>query len=255
MDADKLKLQSLTNRELIDRCQKLQDELEQAVASEKYTWEALVDTSQKLQVYSASIKAAISSLLNYDIFWDAANQHEFHTTINASIDQVSELVNLIALQSRLEAGSLEFKLESHLLQEILSIVQADTSKRYPTLELKTDFPKEGNLVLVDYVYFSLALDLLLSVCASKLINSGLRIEAEEDIVQWRVKLEGINPSILDVFRMKIQSNKHSYGIDALSTDNILRLHIAMDIMNLQRIKFEILEGSQGISMLVPFYKE
>ena len=100
----------------------LRRQLAEFRARNRAMWSLLAEISQKLQASSTSIKAAVSSLLDYDIFWDGSTQHEFLETIDESVDQGSNLIMLMMLAFRSEADSLEMKPEPHALQEILSTV-------------------------------------------------------------------------------------------------------------------------------------
>ena len=96
----------LSYDELLQQNQALLHKVEEFQEQENYIWNLYADTSRKLQVYSASIKAAVSSLLNYDIFWDSKNQHEFLETIDRSANQVSEMIVLLTLAFRAQANNL-----------------------------------------------------------------------------------------------------------------------------------------------------
>lgn len=251
MEAYEPKVPPPTYQDLLEQNQALRNEL----AREKNIWETLVETSRKLQGSSASIKAAVSSLLNYDIFWDGSNEHEFHTTINNSIDQVSELVKLVTLQSRLKAGALEFKLESNFLPEILSVVQANSARNYPGSDLKISFPEEGSLVEVDYAYLILALDLLISVFVSFPIPEGLRIEADEEEDAWHITVMGGNQAVIDGMRLLTRPNIGPDEYHLLSPENILKLRIACGIMDLQKITYGFSEDSSEMSIVLPVYNQ
>jgi hypothetical protein len=238
-----------TYQELLEQNEELRNEL----TYEKNIWATLVETSRKLQVSSSSIKAAVSSLLNYDIFWDKANEHEFHATINSSIDQMSELVKLVTLQSRLEAGALEFKFESNFLPEILSAVQVNVAKHYPTPGLKVSLPGEGSLVEVDYAYLTIALDLLLSVVISKQVAEGLQIDVREREDDWYVLLSGVNKDIIHILRLLTHSISRPDDYFFLPADDILKLRIALGIMKLQKIRFEFAEGPDQFSLILPIF--
>ena len=108
----------LSYDELLQQNRALRSEVETLNRQSVYLLGVYAETSRKLQLYSASIKAAVSSLLNYDIFWDNANQHEFLETINSSVNQVSELI-VLTLAFRGEAGSLVLKRDPQVFQEIL----------------------------------------------------------------------------------------------------------------------------------------
>ena len=44
-------------------------------ALDQAMWSLVVQLSRKMQVSSASIKAGVSSLMDYNIFWDSPTQH------------------------------------------------------------------------------------------------------------------------------------------------------------------------------------
>ena len=83
-------------------------------------WNLVSDISQGLQFSFASIKAAISSLLGGDIFWDQATQHEFMQTIDNSVDELSNLTAVMTVAMRIESQTLTIHREPNSLQEILS---------------------------------------------------------------------------------------------------------------------------------------
>jgi K+-sensing histidine kinase KdpD len=249
------KSQSLTNIELVNEIQELRQELDKYSEQNKYLWKTFVDTSRRLQVTTSSIKAAVTSLLMYDIFWDGANQHEFLATINTSIDQASELVKLVVLCSRLQAGELELKCEPHLLQEILSVLKIEISRRYPNLLGEMHLPEEGRLVNVDYEYFKLALEMLLSLYFSRVVGTQIHIEAEAISENWLVKLNGVDPEITSLIRSMANCKTNPQNSNTLSTENILRLHIICEILHYQNITFDFPEKLDAIKLVIPIYGE
>jgi K+-sensing histidine kinase KdpD len=249
----KLGSNSPPNEEQFKKNQSLhQDQLS---AKDKFLWKTMVDTSQRLQVTTSSIKAAVTSLLMYDIFWDEANQHEFLATINTSVDQVSELVKLIVLSSRIQAGELDLKCEPHLLQEILSVLRIEISKRYPNLLGNVNFPVDGKLVKVDYEYFKFALEMLLSLFNIKPDGKKIIIDVEEKTDCWLVKLKGVDPIITKMIHLVTQCVTKPQTSKKMSAENILQLHIVCEIMQFQKIKIEVSEKFEVITLVVPSYGE
>ena len=59
--------------ELQMQVSELKQKLDEANVLNQAMWSLLVDISKRLQLSSAAIKAAVSSLLDYDIFWDGLN--------------------------------------------------------------------------------------------------------------------------------------------------------------------------------------
>ncbi len=97
----------------------LRQEIKEIKAIHQNVWELLVIISRGLQISSASVKAAVTSLLNNDILWDISTQYEFLQTIENSTDNLSDLVMLVSLVSRLQVDKIQLRLEPQHLQEIL----------------------------------------------------------------------------------------------------------------------------------------
>jgi hypothetical protein len=235
----------LTYDQLLQQNQTLLAQVEELQKQQFYTWEIYAETSRKLQVYSASIKAAVSSLLNYDIFWDSANQHEFLETINSSVSQVSELIVLLTLAFRTEAGSLELKRDPHMLQEILSVAQASAFLKFPGIGLDISFPREGKMVLVDYEYLTKALLLIFEVIYTRNPTEYILIQASEGDSSWSLDFSGFDPQIMETIHQMHYCRTEPLSINFLSAENILRLHIACEVANLQDISIEFLDQAQS----------
>ncbi len=208
--------------------------------TEKYSlWTMLAGTSRRLQMSSAAIKAAVSSLLNYDIFWDGANQHEFLKTIDASVDQASRLVKLLALAFSLEAGSLDLKREPQVIQEIISVVQDHTAVRLPNLGFGVILPQAGMPVLVNYEYLMMALEYLVEAIEQMGIHR-IGIQAVEEPNRWILQFEGLDAPSLQIIQAA-WSDAAGRGSTAplISSEQLLRLHVVHQILKLQEITFEL----------------
>lgn len=232
----------LSYAELLQQNRTLRQEIEALNQQSVYLWGVYAETSRKLQIYSASIKAAVSSLLNRDIFWDGANQLEFLTTINASVNQVSDLTILLTLAFRAEAGSLILRREPQALQEILSMAQASAQAKFPDLRLQVTCPQEGSMALVDYEYFSKALLLLFEVLSAQKYSEQISITASETGTEWQLDFVGIIPELMKIFQQMHQCKTQPESSDFLSTENILRLQIICEVLHLQDISVNILEA-------------
>jgi hypothetical protein len=219
----------------------LRQEIENLRAQEPRNWSLFADASRKMQIYSASIKAAVSSLLNYDIFWDHANQHEFLETIDSSVNQVSEMIGLLTLAFRAQANSLVLSRDAHLLQEILSISQQNLAKRFPDMHLEVSFPADGKPVIVDYEYLSKVFQLLFEVFYSRNHLSEIRVVAREYEHGWNLDFIGLDVQmtqiILQMHHCRTQPDTGEY----LLPDNILKLHLVCEILHLHDISVATLE--------------
>jgi len=249
LDNDSPMKETLSYDELLKQNQSLRNEIATLSSQEDYTWDLFAETSRKLQVYSASIKAAVSSLLNYDIFWDSANQHEFLETINSSVNQVSELIVLLTLAFRGQAGSLVLKKDKQTLQEILSVAQTNALRKWPDIRLEVSFPPEGNPVLVDYEYLTKALLLLYEVFFARGCSEQIRVAASETTACWVLDITGIDSPVIDAIDQMYHCKTQPTAIDFLSSENILRLHITCEILHLQEISVDVLEGLEQPRML------
>ena len=236
----------------------LKNELERVTATREYIWVLFVEASRRLQVSSASIKAAVSSLLNYEIFWDPANQHEFLQTIDSSVDKVTRLVMILSLAFRAEADSLELKSEPQSLQEILAVVQAGVAARHPKLQARFYLPKEGKPVMVDYEYLTMAFSLLFELLESGQKIKNLRVQAVENPHNWSLDITGVDDTALDLIQ-----NMHACKTDLNVTskylylpEHVLGLHVACEIFHLQEIDLVAVANPDGdpvLRLIVPAF--
>jgi hypothetical protein len=246
---------TLSYKELYQQTVDLRHELADFKTKQRMVLALFVDASRKLQISSASIKAAVSSLLNYDIFWDGANQHEFLTTIDASVDQVAKLTSLLVLAVRSEEGSLELKREPHDLQEIISVVQDSGTVSFPKLVLEISLPQEGKPALVDYEYLTTALELLCEVFEARLRSPFVRLQAIEEQNRWLLDFDGIDSTLMQQIELSLDWQVDDLpAANALPLDYLLRLYIVRQIVRLQGIEVEALTSSSGertLRLLVP----
>lgn len=161
-------------------------------AAERDFWTMMADVSQSLQMSSASIKAAITSLLDNTIIWDRSVQHEFMVSINESIDRSFPLIAAMTLAMKSEGGALDWVIERCSIQEILSRVVDALKRDGVETPITLSLPDEGKPVLVDYDYLRIALKMLLDALfnANGARPIALHIRAEEDVSHWRVYFEG-----------------------------------------------------------------
>lgn len=229
----------------------LRNELDKATSPREDVWMLFVEASRRLQISSASIKAAVSSLLNYEIFWDPANQHEFLETIDSSVDKLTRLVMILSLAFRAEAGSLELKPEPQSLQEILAVVQGSIAARHPKLKARFYLPKEGMPVMVDYEYLTIAMGLLFELFDADQKNKHVQVQAIENPQSWYLDISGMDRITLDLIQTMYacktdlkMSSKHLY-----LPEHILGLHVACEIIHLQEIDLAAVAHPDGTSVL------
>lgn len=170
----------------------LQREVDELKAARRALGGILVTLSRGLQSSTASIKAAVSSLLNHDIFWDPANQHEFLQAIDNSVGQMAQLAYLLAVTSRIDAEALDLRPEEYALQEIVMVARARTLTRWPQLTLDVSLAESGRPIRADFEYLTLALSLLLEVAAGRPNCRGVSVDAHEQPDGWRLALNDVD---------------------------------------------------------------
>jgi hypothetical protein len=248
-NSEQLKPDSLSYDELLQQNSILRHELEEFRSQESLLWNMFAETSRKFQVYSASIKAAVSSLLDHNIFWDAANQHEFLRTIDSSVDQVSEITALITLAFLARANNLVLSSDFHMIQEILSSSQSVVTKKIPGIMLEITFPLEGQPVFVDYEYLSKALVLLYEVLFTQLPSQPVRIVASEREGVWVLDFFGVSSLMLKIIEQMHLCKIQPQSNEILSAENILKLHLMCEILHLQQISANVVEVAEQAPIL------
>jgi signal transduction histidine kinase len=218
----------------------------------------LVEISRKLQISSASIKAAVSSMLALDFFWDESTQHEFLETIDDSVDQISGLIRLVTLAFRSEIGELELTLEPHSLPEILTAVSDEVSSLISKVEVEASPPEAEKPVLVDYEYLKVGLKLLFEgIFQVKESDEVLRVRSSETDTSWDLYIEDIDESVINHVINIIDCVEDSMAQeDGLLPESVLKIFVAHQLFHLQDIQIIPLKGHNGsgsIQIVLPFY--
>ena len=242
---------SLSRNELIDQNLILRGKLNEIQMDHDSIWWLFVDISRRLQNSSASVKAAVTSLINHDIFWDVSTQFEFLQTIDHSVDDVSNLAMMVSLASRLRASKLNLRRETQLLQEILSVLDEDFRKRAKNIDLNIIFPAEGMPVYVDYEYLMIALGLLFEGIAV-LDHTHYKIDviAKETPADWVLEIQDIPSSIYNLV-CEISNNFSEEFIKSehISAEKALMIYNAYHIFRLQEIKLNACEDDKAAPVL------
>ncbi|PIE80396.1 MAG: hypothetical protein CSA11_07960 [Chloroflexi bacterium] len=223
--------------QLKNQVQALEEELAQLHSNNQIIWGLLVQIGNRLQRSSTAIKTAVSSLLDYDIFWDEATQYEFLQAIDNSNDELANFIVLITLAFRSQSQTLEINIEPNVLQEILATLQISLAKNNPQIQFDIRYPSVGRPALVDYHYLLLALSLVAEVILSeekeKVVFSVI---ATEDIEYWRLQLSHQNSSLINIIRQFLeQADDIASIVDKILPENALKLMTACRILHLQRI--------------------
>lgn len=247
--SEKSKQESFSYEELLQQNRALRHELEQFRIQESFIWNLFAETSRKFQVYSASIKAAVTSLLDHDIFWDAANQHEFLQTIDRSVNQVSEMTSLITLAFLSQANNLILSHDFHMIQEILSAAQIIATKKMPDIRMDISYPRDGQPVFVDYEYLTKALVWLCEVLFAQSPAPVIHVVAKESDNSWALEITGATSSTLEIIEKLHQPTAQPKSNGVMSAENVLRLYVMCEILHLQQISVDVHRDLQTAPIL------
>ena len=210
-------------------------------APEAAIWKMLAETSQSLQMLSASIKAAVSSLLDNTIIWDRTAQHDFMVSINESIDRSFPLIVAMTLAMKSKGGTLEWIIEPCSIQEIISRV-ADTLEREGVeAKISLSLPAGGKPVLVDYDYLRIALKMLIEALLSATATGpiSLQISAIEEPAHWQIHVAGEftdRAAKLIHWLGSTREEAASFPKD-IQSEIMVRAFTAIQILNQQDIEF------------------
>jgi hypothetical protein len=225
--------------------------------SESMLWTLFADICQRLQVSSASIKAATSSLVDNSIIWDQSAQHEFVQSIDKTIDHISSISVVMTLAMKSANGRLTLILEPSSIQEILSRLANVLTRDMPKLSVTLDLPVGGKAALVDYDYLRIALRLLLEalMTSSSVPLEHLHIRAVE-AEQWQIYFEGeFAGAATDLIARLSTVPPQVLLAEGIQPEAMLKAHTTSHILQQQHIGFSSVEtaASPGIFMLsIPF---
>lgn len=230
--------------------QDLQGQLSELESRAKAFWELLILIGSRLQLSSTSIKMAVSSLLDYDIFWDPSTSYEFLQVIDTSTDRTADLVVLLTLAFRSESKSLEISTEPQIIQEVLESLNKRISKRDIEARLVVDYPPDGKPALVDYQYLIVALSLLFEVVNSETNNlEELVFQVSETPENWQLRIGDLDAQMVDIIKHFLSCpNSFEEFAGQLVPENELKLMVACRILRLQEIELVKAPSGQGNSL-------
>jgi len=248
-----------SEEELQDQIALLQKDLAKAKANNQALWMLLDEISERIQISLAGIKAAVTSLLDYDILWDGATKHDFLEIIEDNVDMVSKKIVLFTIASKNQTDKLELVLEPNSIEEILSHVVDVLMGEYPACNMDLVIAENGKPILVDFEYMSMALILLLEIFVE--IHSDheeCRIEVDQFDDRWIIKILGLSQEFKDLFSDLPQDlTCDQVGKSPIIPTNKLKLFILDKLLKPQHICMEI--GEKGdvcfIQLLIPMVAE
>jgi hypothetical protein len=214
----------------------------QAKVNESLVWTMFADISQNLQVSSASIKAAISSLLDTSIIWDRSTQYEFMQSIDKSVDRVASLMAVMTLAMKTVSGQLEPVREPSNVLEILSRVADGLAKEGANVFIMVTPPGTIKWVLVDYEYLRIALTLLLQVLITTSQNAPeaiqIKVEEKESHVQITITGDFSGPATRLIAWLQTWQPPPLPPSRGINSEVMLKVFTATQLLRLQDIEID-----------------
>jgi two-component system sensor histidine kinase KdpD len=149
----------------------------------------LSSVSHELRSPLATIKAAITSLMNEQVAWQSGARQELLTAVDEETDLLNRLVGNILDMSRIETGALQPDRQWNILSEIVEGVAGRMHRPLKDHRLKIDIPDDLPLVPVDYIQLEQVFTNLLSNSA-KYAPKGTTIELLAELSKTRDELPG-----------------------------------------------------------------
>jgi len=237
----------------------LRRRLERSEAKIRALWFLLEEITDRMQVSSAGIKAAVTSLLDYDIVWDGATEHDFLEIINNNVDDVSREVMLITLASKIETGQLELVPEPNSIQEIISNVIDIVSNEFSECTFEVDISAQDMPIFVDFDYTVMALLFLFEFILEK--DNGLdlcKINIKEVNNDYMIQISNVNKTVRDlIFEIEEELTEGLMWRNELKSSHKLKLFVLGSICDTQNIQISTHEADDSweIHVAVPVVQE
>lgn len=250
MNQSQHRLEVELNR-LREENEQVKAQYQQCLDFDRLNWHLSMTMNTKLQLSSTSIKAAVSSLLDRNIFWEVSAQQEFLETIRQSIDQISDRLFQMALVNLLHAGSLDVSLKFYVLHELMREVQERSAQTSGKDLHYQDFVAKGSLVFVDYRCFVHALSILFSIVNA---DGALSLSLDSESRHYVLSLSNLPDSVLSVVQSIIQKKWEADSLyHDLPAEKVYGLILVVRLLEYQGIHL-LLDMSQpkGMRIEIPF---
>ena len=198
----------------------------------------LEEITDRMQISSAGIKAAVTSLLDYDIVWDGTTEHDFLEIINNNVDIVSREIMLITLASKIETGQLELVPEPNAIEEIISNVVDILASKDPDCQMEVDIISNNKPVFVDFDYMVMALLFLLEFIAEmKGGAEACRMGVNEVGSDSVIRISGINHEIRTLIsRLEDDLTEGLIWKNSLKSTDKLKLFVLGNLLSVQNVE-------------------
>jgi len=205
----------------------------------------------KIQLNTTSIKAAISSLLDRNIFWDVSSQQEFLETISHSVDHISDRMFNIAVANRLRGGSLDVNRKLYELHELMSAVVEQYSVLSGKRLVFRDEVPYGSLAFVDYRYFVHAFSTLFLIIG---VDLEIKLSIDAHSEHYLLEMSGISKSVFSILDSILKEEWTAEPLyHDLSAEMIFELMLVVRLLNFQGIQSNLLcTNPKGVRFTIPF---
>jgi two-component system sensor histidine kinase KdpD len=113
----------------------------------------LSSVSHDLRTPLATIKAAVTSLLQRDVQWDEEAMLDQLNAINEESDRLNQIIGNLLSMSRIEAGALRLQKREYALSEVINSILSRLAPRTQSHTVHVAIPPDLPLVPLDYVSF------------------------------------------------------------------------------------------------------
>src|SRR5207302_4238590 len=113
----------------------------------------LSSVSHDLRTPLATIKAAVTSLLQRDVQWDEEALVDQLNAINEESDRLNQVIGNLLSMSRIESGAVQLEKREYALQEVIRSVLRRLAPRLQAHPLTLDLPAALRSVPLDYAAF------------------------------------------------------------------------------------------------------
>ncbi|MEJ5201493.1 MAG: hypothetical protein WHV66_04600 [Anaerolineales bacterium] len=200
-------------------------------------WSILERMIQRVYMSFATIKTAVSSLLDFEILWGDNSKLEFLKAIDIGVNQASNTIKLLMLLVLLKENKTTLNQELHLIQEIVSAAYKRVKSDYSEISVKLDLQDQGDPIFVDYEYTVTGIELFIEFFG-EIGFSNVEIFGKEIKDNWIVLIGGPSEnSAIKTLQNLLETNANLENIlEFVSADCLLKFLIAHRVLTIQNIR-------------------
>jgi FtsZ-binding cell division protein ZapB len=206
-------------------------------AIEGGNWSILERIIQRVYMSFATIKTAVSSLLDFEILWGDNSKLEFLKAIDIGVNQANNTIKLLMLLVLLKENKATLNQELHLIQEIVSAAYQRVKSEYSEISVKLDLQDQGDPIFVDFEYTVTGIELFIEFFG-EIGFSNVEIVGKEIKDHWIVIIGGTSEnSAIKMLQNLLETNANLENIlEFVSADCLLKFLIAHRVLTIQNIR-------------------